>query len=470
VLVIRQGTGLRLGYTMILPTIETDYGQAVRQLNILFGRVGPQLTIAINHKRETTGFRTEFFKANQLEEAARFGIERTNDKADVWVRVCPLAQSLTKGKRGTIEDSVALPALFADLDIGKGGHTPDRDTALHTLRSVMPLEPTMTISSGHGLHVYYCLHEPITDMAHAQQLADAWKETLLGGFQSAGYGLDHVFELARVLRLAGTVNYKDKTAPVPVELLEHDSNKLYCVADFEPFLYQSPQLIGCVTERTEITERTETIENTEENRDNRCNGGGVPQTLCYSDAVKKQIQEAIESTLPTSHVKRNKAVFELCRALKAIPLLHDADPIQLRDIVKQWHQAALPCIGTKPFEETWADFIYGWPKVKFPKGQEPMAMIKKKAEESTPPIIALELYDCPKTLLLVCLCRELQRASGDGPFYLACRTAGRLLFGGDHMAASRRLKVLVTDGFLALVEKGTKTKAARYRYLGNVVS
>ena len=61
-------------------------------------------------------------------------------------------------------------------------------------------------------------------------------------------------------------------------------------------------------------------------------------------------------------------VFELARALKAIPALADAEARDSRDPVRRWHERALPIIGTKPFDETWADFVTAWPRVKHPKG------------------------------------------------------------------------------------------------------
>jgi len=133
--------------------------------------------------------------------------------------------------------------------------------------------------------------------------------------------------------------------------------------------------------------------------------------------------------------------------------------------VRRWHERALPIIGTKPFDETWADFVAAWPRVRFPKGQEPMTLIVQRADASPPPAVA-ERYDAPETRRLVAICRELQRASGDDPFFLSCRTAAELL-GMDHATAWRRLEMLVADGVLLVVQVGTKHRATRYRYVGS---
>lgn len=81
---------------------------------------------------------------------------------------------------------------------------------------------------------------------------------------------------------------------------------------------------------------------------------------------------------------------------------------------------------------------------------------------------AAQDYEQVEIHRLIAMCRELQRLAGDGPFYLACRTAGRLLEVG-HDTAARWLKLLVMDEILDEVEKGgqpgTAYKASRYRYL-----
>ncbi len=97
-----------------------------------------------------------------------------------------------------------------------------------------------------------------------------------------------------------------------------------------------------------------------------------------------------------------------------------------------------------------------------------MTAILERAEREPMPEVA-EDYDQDELRLLVALCRELQRSVGGGPFYLSCRTAGRLL-GVDYSTANRWLFLMVSDEILAVTEPGdrAKRKAARYRYLGEL--
>ena len=174
--------------------------------------------------------------------------------------------------------------------------------------------------------------------------------------------------------------------------------------------------------------------------------------------------DAINSTMPEAEGERNHCVFNLAREFKAIPELEDALVSELRPLVKLWHAQALPVIGTKPFDDTWSDFIRSWKTVKYAMGCGPMERVKERIKTADLPAIAMQ-YEAPETRELICLCRELQHEQRDQPFYLACRKAGEVI-GTDHVKASRLLEMLVVDGVLVVEKKGTKTKATRYRYIG----
>lgn len=142
---------------------------------------------------------------------------------------------------------------------------------------------------------------------------------------------------------------------------------------------------------------------------------------------------------------------------------------KLRPVVKAWHSAALPRIATKPLEETIWDFAESWDKVRFPADARPVAMCFAEAVKAPTPKCA-EHYEHPKIRLLVALCRELQRAAGDAPFFLACRTAAKLLE-YNHVDVAAWLRGLRRDKVLELVDKrsgGGGRRAYRYRYRGDM--
>jgi hypothetical protein len=221
---------------------------------------------------------------------------------------------------------------------------------------------------------------------------------------------------------------------------------------------------------------TDDTEKTEDHRGPQRNTeaiGGAGERECEWDTSREvpwneDIERAIVETLPTRRGMRNDSVFELARTLKAVAQLADVPGKDLRPYVQFWHKLALPVIGTKPFEETWIDFLKGWPRVKFPKGRHPIAEALANAIAAELPEAAI-VYEQEPLRLLVSLCRELQRAAGDSFFFLSCRTAARFL--GVHFKTTNRwLFLLVEEEVLALVSRGTAStmRASRYRYIADL--
>ena len=185
-----------------------------------------------------------------------------------------------------------------------------------------------------------------------------------------------------------------------------------------------------------------------------------------SSLLQEEIEKAIAASLPLMKGQRNQRIFRLARELKAIESLNNANASDLRPYVKEWHKRALSVIGTKPFEDTWADFVLAWKNVRIPADQDAIETARSRALASAPPQQVVELYDENEIILLAKICRELQLIAGDRDFFLDCRNAGRLI-GVDHTTAWRYLAVLVADGILRPGEKGNaKTrKASRFRFI-----
>ncbi len=215
-----------------------------------------------------------------------------------------------------------------------------------------------------------------------------------------------------------------------------------------------PELAGFYGNNSGVTERTDE------------NVGGLKEILVCSS-----IEEAIQRTLPKRFRTRHKRVFAFARELYSMPEYTDADPKEFHSVFKVWLKRALPNIRTKEFEESWIDFLKGWGKIKWKIGEKPMAQIFEKTIQLEPPQVAVEKYpENTKLKVLVSLCRELQRAAGNSPFFLAARTAGKLL-DISPITASRWFFLLETDNILKVVSKGKMTRtggvATRFRYIAN---
>lgn len=130
-------------------------------------------------------------------------------------------------KDGTAENCQQLTALFVDLDF--------KDVDEHTARTrltTFPLAPSIVVHSGGGLHGYWLLREPLD--VSTESARDEVK-TLLR--RLARYlGADTACaEVARVLRLPGSVNFK-YTPPRPVTVETLDATRRYNPSDFDELL------------------------------------------------------------------------------------------------------------------------------------------------------------------------------------------------------------------------------------------
>jgi putative DNA primase/helicase len=146
--------------------------------------------------------------------------------AGVYVRATTIAAAPTFGTRGSAADSVALPGLWADVDIAGPGHKahglpPDEQAARRIVTESALPDPTLWVHSGGGLYPWWLFDKPHVidgDLDATTALSQCWQAELGAAAARLGwtYGTG-VGDLARVLRLPGTVNRKaDRERPCRV--------------------------------------------------------------------------------------------------------------------------------------------------------------------------------------------------------------------------------------------------------------
>ena len=166
------------------------------------------------------------------------------------------------------------------------------------------------------------------------------------------------------------------------------------------------------------------------------------------------------STIPDSIGQRNKKLFELARHLQGTII--NAEIKDVRAYVLEWHRLSLPVIGTKDFGITWADFIRGWEKVRFPLGKTLTDVLAGVSQDPIPEGIQTLGYG-NHGIEIARICQRLATHQGAEPFFIGARKAGELL--GIHFTdAAKLLSALVADGVINLVEKGAGNRASRYRW------
>lgn len=214
-------------------------------LELLYQRT-PEGYIGVSWVDDQDNFPSKCFPVEtQLAEAAAFA-EAKGKTHHTYTRVCLLDKPLAPYKRGTAADSRWMPAVWLDLDTSDGVHAkedlphPTREEAMGLLKKVLPVKPSILVDSGGGYYPLYLLDEPLdlhddTDKATALDLLARIKQAALIEFTKAERHLDKgVFELARVLRVPGSLNHKF-TPPRPAQVLRMD-DLFYPVDDLLQYL------------------------------------------------------------------------------------------------------------------------------------------------------------------------------------------------------------------------------------------
>ncbi len=180
------------------------------------------------------------------------------------------------------------------------------------------------------------------------------------------------------------------------------------------------------------------------------------------------IHPLIDQTLPKAYGSRRKQLFRLACRIRVDSQLKDVPLHELKSLVRQWYERALPNIRSKCFDETWSDFVQAYGNVDLARCGDAVVMAMKRADAKDLPTEALN-YDSPITRRLVALCAELACDAPDGVFFLSCRKAASVLGIDDYKWANRCLKMLCVDRVLRLIEEGGphNNKASRYIYLPN---
>jgi hypothetical protein len=178
------------------------------------GRIGISYTTSANrmHSEHFQWGRAAVVRAAEWEAGRPQGI---------YFRCCALPPDGVEGDgRGGADDSHALAFLWADLDYGTVGHAePGRDalplptSAEDAIKIIdgMP-EPTLVIHSGGGLYPIWQLDRPVmitrANRAEVKVLSANWQKVIKAKAEGLGWHYSPVGDLARVLRLPGSVNRK----------------------------------------------------------------------------------------------------------------------------------------------------------------------------------------------------------------------------------------------------------------------
>jgi hypothetical protein len=171
---------------------------------------------------------------------------------DVYIAVSLAKQAGMYDTRIKSANAAGIFGLWADLDIAdpdvhKKWNLPPSIEAATELLTATGLPPSLVVHSGHGLQAWWLFHEfwafdAEDDRLAAAGLAQRWNTTLQSHAGERGWVVDSTFDLARVMRVPGTLNRKGNPV-MPVRLLSHDGPR-YNPDDVEPFCRDLSVLAG----------------------------------------------------------------------------------------------------------------------------------------------------------------------------------------------------------------------------------
>ena len=176
-------------------------------------------------------FRGHRFRPADLERIVAKVAELDPDPG-VYLRMGTIHENTPSGGRGGTTDSVTLFGLWADLDIEGPGHKhdperhggrrlpPDPQTALRLIDHLPP--PSALVHSGGGLYAFWLPEYPwlLSDYPDLPTLSADWQHSIgrraqeLGWYYGTGVG-----DVARILRIPGTINRKIPDQPRPCQII-----------------------------------------------------------------------------------------------------------------------------------------------------------------------------------------------------------------------------------------------------------
>lgn len=170
-------------------------------------------------------------------------------KSNIYIGASLVPRDRGAHLRIKASDAAGIPGVWADIDMPGPEDPPDkrpapnRDAAYGVANAI--LTPTVIVNSGYGLQAWWLFEEPWifendAERSQAARITRGWQTILRQNAQQHGFSLDSTFDLARLMRLPGTVNDKGGEQ-APVEIAEDDGPRYTLQELAEPALAAAPK-------------------------------------------------------------------------------------------------------------------------------------------------------------------------------------------------------------------------------------
>lgn len=164
------------------------------------------------------------------EEAIKYCTGNGHPPADMYVGCGVSPKDFGEKRRCIASDISGIPAVWLDIDILDPAHKkpnlPENAEIAKTIIEAFPLKPTMVVHSGHGFQCWWVFDKFIAFTkpefrTEISEFVHKFVWSMRDVARAKGYDLDMTFDLARVMRVPGSKNWKDPKHPVPVKLIEN---------------------------------------------------------------------------------------------------------------------------------------------------------------------------------------------------------------------------------------------------------
>jgi P4 family phage/plasmid primase-like protien len=180
------------------------------------------------------------------------------DERDVYFGIGGLNREFGNSERLKNNSALFTPALVMDLDVlGLAHKQANLPSTIEEALSIIPdfLQPSIVVWSGHGLHAYWLLKEiwffdTQEENLRASNLSVRLQAYIKSFAQEKGWKFDSTADLARVLRVPGTLNHKIPEQKQPVYITQFNPEIRYDPSELE-------DLIPDIDFRAEITNHGE---------------------------------------------------------------------------------------------------------------------------------------------------------------------------------------------------------------------
>lgn len=163
-------------------------------------------------------------------------------RADVYFGTCLQNRRMLKpGSRGSSAGAVTIGGIWIDIDIAGPTHQkpglPTSEDDVRKALTSMPLSPSLVLFTGGGYHAWWALKEPYSIESESERFGiveastRGWQELFR---EQTGLTLDSTWDLARVMRIPGTLNHKNGREVQTVNWFKPAS---YNLSDFEQWRF-----------------------------------------------------------------------------------------------------------------------------------------------------------------------------------------------------------------------------------------